>query len=261
MEATGGFEPPNRGFADLRLSPLGYVALIVSTAELVPRAGFEPTQANAHGPLKTACLPIPPPRPSGASHIISSTTLRGTHHSWSGPPSLSAIIGNSEGTNWILFAFQISIWKTIATASESGMPPVLELPLSYRPNTELKHYMAFSGRQREKQVRLTVFDNEPMARLAEQRLQAVGIPCVTRSLRGGPGLWGSAYNLPHDLYVYESDEMRARELLDLAPQELAERESQTARSGSNQNLWLVLTGAILVALLLVIVVVLSNNSG
>ena len=26
MEATGGFEPPNRGFADPRLKPLGYVA-------------------------------------------------------------------------------------------------------------------------------------------------------------------------------------------------------------------------------------------
>ena len=26
MEATGGFEPPNRGFANPRLRPLGYVA-------------------------------------------------------------------------------------------------------------------------------------------------------------------------------------------------------------------------------------------
>ena len=62
LEATGGFEPPNRGFADLRLSPLGYVASCCCFTELVPRAGFEPTQAKAHGPLKTACLPIPPPR-------------------------------------------------------------------------------------------------------------------------------------------------------------------------------------------------------
>ena len=28
MEATGGFEPPNRGFADPCLRPLGYVALL-----------------------------------------------------------------------------------------------------------------------------------------------------------------------------------------------------------------------------------------
>ena len=40
---------------------------------LVPRAGFEPAQANAHGPLKTACLPIPPPRPRGATDIIACT--------------------------------------------------------------------------------------------------------------------------------------------------------------------------------------------
>ena len=32
-------------------------------ALVVPRAGLEPTRAYAHGPLKTACLPIPPPRP------------------------------------------------------------------------------------------------------------------------------------------------------------------------------------------------------
>ena len=69
MEATGGFEPPNRGFADLRLSPLGYVASympgssggragrLTAGAALVPRAGLEPTRACAHGPLKTACLP------------------------------------------------------------------------------------------------------------------------------------------------------------------------------------------------------------
>ncbi len=29
---------------------------------MVPRAGLEPTRAKAHGPLKTACLPFPPPR-------------------------------------------------------------------------------------------------------------------------------------------------------------------------------------------------------
>lgn len=121
--------------------------------------------------------------------------------------------------------------------------------------------MAFSSRRLEKQVRLTVFDNEPMARLAEQRLREVGIPCITRSLRGGPGLWGSAYNLPHDLYVYESDEARARELLELVPQELVEGEAQEARPGANQNRWVVLMGAVLVAVLLVIVIGLFNNSG
>ena len=45
---------------------------------LVPRAGFEPTQANAHGPLKTACLPIPPPRPISEKRIIPRVTLRHT---------------------------------------------------------------------------------------------------------------------------------------------------------------------------------------
>ncbi len=77
---------------------------------------------------------------------------------------------------------------------------------------------------RRKQVSLRVFDNEPTARMAEQRLWIEGIPCLVRSLRGGPGLWGTAYNLPHDLLVYEGDETRAREVLQYVPREILERE-------------------------------------
>lgn len=84
--------------------------------------------------------------------------------------------------------------------------------------------MTFHGRRREKQVRLTVFDNEPMARLAEQRLRQGGILCYTRSLGVGPGAWGSAYNLPHALYVYQADTTRAREILELAPAKMVRRE-------------------------------------
>ena len=86
------------------------------------------------------------------------------------------------------------------------------------------------NRQEEKQVRLTVFDNEPMARLAEQRLRQMGIPCLIRSLRGGPGLWGSAYNLPHDLYVFLSDEDAARDVLELVPPEPGEERDQKVSS-------------------------------
>ena len=64
-----------------------------------------------------------------------------------------------------------------------------------------------------RQVSLRVFNNEPTARMAEQRLQMEGIPCLIRSLRGGPGLWGTTYNLPHDLLVYEQDQVRAIEVL------------------------------------------------
>ena len=80
MEATGGFEPPNRGFADLRLNHLATspraapVYHCRAWADMVPRAGLEPTRAYAHGPLKTACLPIPPPRPVDAQNIITHLT-------------------------------------------------------------------------------------------------------------------------------------------------------------------------------------------
>jgi hypothetical protein len=119
----------------------------------------------------------------------------------------------------------------------------------------------FHGGRREKQVRLTLFDNEPMAWLAEQRLQQAGIRCVIRSLRGGPGLWGSAYNLPHDLCVFESDQRQAREVLDLEPQGSREREQLGAAPGPKSTLWLVVAGIIIAALVLGIVVPVIAGSG
>lgn len=122
--------------------------------------------------------------------------------------------------------------------------------------------MAFSSRRRERQVRLTGFNNEPLARLAEQRLKQMGIPCFIRCLRGGPGLWGSAYNLPHDLFIYESDEPQAREVLELSPPEPLSAEEQVHNQNSNPNLWLALAGVVLaVAVLLAMVSVFSRSPG
>ncbi len=90
---------------------------------------------------------------------------------------------------------------------------------------------------RRKHVRLTGFNNEPMAKLAEQILRGEGIPCYTRSLHGGPGLWGSAYNLPHDISVYEEDEVRAREVLDLPPIDWDQRDAtESGTSGRDRRL-------------------------
>ena len=66
-------------------------------------------------------------------------------------------------------------------------------------------------------------------------------------------MWGSAYNLPHDLYVYESDKTPAREVLDLAPGELEERENDLPHRRSNPNLWVMLGGFILAVLAIAIV--------
>ena len=114
--------------------------------------------------------------------------------------------------------------------------------------------MASSNRRREKQIRVAVFNNEPLARLAVQRLQEMGIPALTRCLRGGPGLWGSAYNLPHDVVVYESDEGQARDLLDPGTSESLGPEEQAGQPSSKSNLGLILVGAVLGVLFLVVMV-------
>ena len=117
-----------------------------------------------------------------------------------------------------------------------------------------------SRNRHRKQVSLTVFDNEPTARMAEQRLQLEGIPCLIRSLRGGPGLWGSAYNLPHDLLVYEGDEMRAREVLDFVPAEILERERAARKPTSVMPQWLVTVTIVVIVAFLALAVVVANRA-
>jgi hypothetical protein len=117
-----------------------------------------------------------------------------------------------------------------------------------------------SRQRRRKQISLRVFDNEPTARMAEQRLQLEDIPCLVRSLRGGPGLWGTAYNLPHDLLVYEDDEMRAREVLELAPAEILERERAGQRPSSVMPQWVVTVTIIVIVAFLALAVVVANRA-
>jgi hypothetical protein len=119
--------------------------------------------------------------------------------------------------------------------------------------------MAFS-RHSGKQVRLAVFDNEPMARLAEQRLHQEGIPCFLRSLGVGPGATGSAYYLPHALYVHQADEMLAREVLGLAPKEMLKRERPIPVHAPTSAVGLLATLIIIVALAFVVIVFLLARS-
>ena len=117
-----------------------------------------------------------------------------------------------------------------------------------------------SPEPRRKQVSLRVFDNEPTARMAEQRLQMEGIPCLIRSLRGGPGLWGTAYNLPHDLLVYEGDESRAREVLEHVPQEIIEHEQDGERPSTLMPQWMVTATIVAVVAFIVLTVVIANRA-
>lgn len=109
-----------------------------------------------------------------------------------------------------------------------------------------------SSREARGPVRLTVVRSEPLARLAEQRLRQEGINCMVRALGAGPGGWGTAADLPYGLYVKQADEMRARQLLELPPMEISEREVPQASPQSLRRTNLTLP------LLLVAVIVLGS---
>ena len=76
-------------------------------------------------------------------------------------------------------------------------------------------------------VTLEVFQGEPLARLAAQRLREEGIPCMVRPLGVGPGGWGMAANLPYAVYVLPANEAQARDLLALPA---TEDEAKAGRS-------------------------------
>lgn len=115
-----------------------------------------------------------------------------------------------------------------------------------------------------KQVSLRVYDNEPTARMAEQRLQLEEIPCLVRSLRGGPGLWGTAYNLPHDLLVYEGDEARARDILKVVPREEREGEQLSEMRGEQRSQlmpqWMVTATIVAIVAFIALTVVIANRA-
>ncbi len=100
--------------------------------------------------------------------------------------------------------------------------------------------------------------------MAEQRLQLEGIPCLVRSLRGGPGLWGTAYNLPHDLLVYEGDEARARDILKIVPREEREGEQLSEKRGVQRSQlmpqWMVIVTIVAIVSFIALTVVIANRA-
>jgi hypothetical protein len=115
-----------------------------------------------------------------------------------------------------------------------------------------------------KQVNLRVYDNEPTVRMAEQRLQLEGIPCLVRSLGGGPGLWGTAYNLPHDLLVYEGDESRAWDILKIVPREERKGEQLSEMHGEQRSQlmpqWMVTATIVAIVAFIALTVVIANRA-
>ena len=66
------------------------------------------------------------------------------------------------------------------------------------------------------QLWIATFDNEPLARLSQERLMEQGIPSLLKSLGVGSGVWGGNSFVPHDLYVLARDREKALGLIDVS---------------------------------------------
>ena len=145
----------------------------------------------------------------------------------------------------------------VALAFKPGSRPALNTTTGRLPNPYNRPM--FSEPER-KQVSLRVYDNEPTVRMAEQRLQIEGIPCLVRSLRGGPGLWGTAYNLPHDLLVYDGDEPRAREVLQFVPRDEREPYLEGEEPSPLMPQWMVTATIVAIVAFIAFTVVIANRA-
>ena len=89
------------------------------------------------------------------------------------------------------------------------------------------------------------------------------IPCLIRSLLGGPGLWGTAYNQHHELLVYEGDESCAREVVQYVPQEMIEREQESERPSPLMPQWMVtatIVAIVAIVAFIALIVVIANRA-
>ena len=88
-----------------------------------------------------------------------------------------------------------------------------------------------------KQVSLRVYDNEPTARMAEQ---------------------------PHDLLVYEGDEARARDILEIVPREEREGEQLSEKRGVQRSQlmpqWMVIATIVAIVAFIALTVVIANRA-
>ena len=94
LEATGGFEPPNRGFANPRLRPLGYVASVF--VSLSPTAVGAESGTRTHTPFRA----LRPQRSLSTNFSIPARPVF-----WLTLPSIRGVVAGAAGFEPATFGF------------------------------------------------------------------------------------------------------------------------------------------------------------